>query len=174
MIAELSLVVDLGIGESLSEASGIVQYLLVFIFAAIPWVEILVVIPIAIGLGLNPFFVGIFAFVGNIATVYLLIIFHRRIATWWAERKSRDPDKPTENDDTGRSSRARQLWKKYGIAGLALAAPIVTGVHLAAFIAMLAGSRGRVVGWWMTVSMAIWTVVIVIVSIYGLGFLGII
>ena len=39
--------------------TGALRYALVFVLAAIPWFEILVVIPIAVGLGLDP--VGITA-----------------------------------------------------------------------------------------------------------------
>ncbi len=109
----LPLLVD--VGTTLEESSGLLQYLLVFVFAAIPIVEILVVIPIAIGLGLDPLATGLFAFAGNILSVYALIVFYRHIARWLEQRRG-------ESDDSSdRYARARDLWDRYGVPGLAIA-----------------------------------------------------
>lgn len=70
------------VGTALEEATGIVQYALVFLFAAIPVVEILVVIPVAIGLGLNPVMTAVVAFIGNVGSVYALILSYRRLLAW--------------------------------------------------------------------------------------------
>ena len=53
--------------------------------------------------------------------------------------------------------------------GLALAAPILTGVHLAALLALAAGSRGGLIAGWMTVGIAAWTVVLVAGSAFGVS-----
>lgn len=67
------------IRETLAAADGIVAYALVFVLSAIPLFEILLVIPPAIGLGLNPVLVGIVAFLGNVLPVYALVGGHGRI-----------------------------------------------------------------------------------------------
>lgn len=151
----------------LSEAGGILQYLLVFVFAAFPWVEILVVIPIAIGVGLHPLLVGAVAFVGNVASLYALVFLYERLAAWWGRRRSDSTD-----TESRRSLWARRIWDRYGLAGLGLAAPALTGVHLAAVIAMAAGSRPRAVGWWMTVGIAVWTALLVGGTVFGISLLS--
>ncbi|OVE86025.1 small multi-drug export protein [Natronolimnobius baerhuensis] len=160
----LPLLVD--VGTTLEESSGLLQYLLVFVFAAIPIVEILVVIPIAIGLGLDPLATGLFAFAGNILSVYALIVFYRHIARWLEQRRG-------ESDDSSdRYARARDLWDRYGVPGLAIASPVLTGVHIAALVALLAGSRTRAVAGWMTAGILAWTVALVAASAYGVSLLG--
>lgn len=154
------------VGGWLTEAGGILQYLLVFAFAAVPWVEILVVIPIAIGVGLHPVLVGIVAFAGNVVSLYGLVLFYGRLAGWWGRRESDSTD-----EQSRRSRWARRIWDRYGLPGLALAAPVLTGVHLAAVIALAAGSRPRAVGWWMSVGIAVWTLVLVAGSAAGISFI---
>jgi hypothetical protein len=154
------------VGTALEEATGIVQYALVFLFAAIPVVEILVVVPIAIGLGLNPVLTAVVAFAGNVGSVYALILSYRRLLEWWQSR--------TENDGpSDRYARARRLWDRYGLPGVSLAGPVMTGVHVAALVALLAGSRGRLVAGWMTAGIAVWTVVLTVASVAGFSALGI-
>jgi len=104
------------VGTAIGEAGGVIQYGLVFLFAALPWVEILVVIPIAIGVGLNPVLTGIVAFAGNAGSVYVLLLFHRRIARWRRRRRS----KPGDGDEpTGRRHEwAHGVWDRYGLPGL--------------------------------------------------------
>ncbi|MWV65524.1 small multi-drug export protein [Halorubrum sp. JWXQ-INN 858] len=158
------------VGTAIGEAGGVIQYGLVFLFAALPWVEILVVIPIAIGVGLNPVLTGIVAFAGNAGSVYVLLLFHRRIARWRRRRRS----KPEDGDEpTGRRHEwAHGVWDRYGLPGLSLAAPVLTGVHLAALLALAAGSRTRSVGGWMTLGIAAWTVALVVGSAFGTSLLG--
>ncbi|MFP8951850.1 small multi-drug export protein [Natrialbaceae archaeon A-arb3/5] len=157
------------VGTTLEEASGFFQYLLVFVFAAIPLVEILVVIPIAIGLGLDPVATGAAAFTGNVASVYAIVFAHHRLARWWRARRGK-----TDGESSDRYARARRVWDRYGLPGLSFGGPILTGVHIAAIAALVAGSRTRAVVGWMTISIGAWTVVLVAASAFGLSLLGVI
>ncbi len=162
MFPELAL---LDVGATLEESSGVIQYALVFLFAAIPVVEILVVIPIGIGIGLNPIATGVFAFAGNVLSVYALILFQNRLLTWWQSRRG--------ERESGRFARAQSLWERYGVPAVGFAGPILTGVHIAAIVALLGGSSARSVAFWMTVGIAVWTVVFVFGSVFGFSLLGI-
>lgn len=144
--------------------AGALGYVLVFVLAATPWLEILVVIPIAVGLGLDPVGVAVLAFLGNVLPIYGIVALSDRARAWFERRHG--------PDETGRHARAGRLWARYGLPGLALASPILTGVHLAAVIALAAGSTKRSVGAWMTASLAVWTVVLTLGSFYGFGFVA--
>ncbi|THE63771.1 small multi-drug export protein [Salinadaptatus halalkaliphilus] len=157
------------VGTRLEEATGLLQYVLVVVFAAIPVIEILVVVPVGIGIGLDPLLTGVAAFVGNVGSVYLLIGFESRLRRWWRDRRGGESD---ERPD--RYARARRLWDQYGLPGLSLASPVLTGVHIATLVALVAGSSSRSVAWWMTVGIAVWTVALVLASVYGLSVVGII
>ncbi|AGB38838.1 small multi-drug export protein [Natronococcus occultus] len=149
--------------ELVRHADGSVQYVLIFLLAAVPILEILVVVPVGIGLGLDPLAVAVFAFFGNVLPIYGIIVLYERLQTWWEGR--------TDSSGTPSKRRALALWNRYGLPGLALVSPVATGVHLAAAIALAVGSRKRSVAVWMTASIALWTILFTAGTYYGIGYL---
>ncbi|ELY50890.1 small multi-drug export protein [Natronolimnohabitans innermongolicus] len=150
--------------ELVRQADGIVQYAVILVLAAIPVVEILVVVPIGVGIGLNPVAVAAFAFIGNVLPIYGIILFYDRLKTWWQNRTE------TTTEPSKRKERARAIWNRYGLPGLALVSPVATGVHLAAALALAIGSEKRSVAVWMTGAIALWTVLLTAGVYYGVGF----
>ena len=108
--------------------------------------------------------VAIFAFLGNVLPIYGIIAFYSQLKTWWGSRREGEPP--------ARRKRAKKVWNRYGLPGLALVSPILTGVHLAATLALAFGSGKRAVAGWMTLAIALWTVVLTAGSYYGLGYLS--
>lgn len=151
------------VGEWLESESGPAQYLLVFVLAAIPWLEILLVIPAGVAIGLDPLLVAVVAFAGNALPIYGIVLAYERLAArfGWGE-----------GEGSKRRERAKRVFRAYGLPGLALAAPVLTGVHLAAVLALGLGARGRSTLVWMTASIAVWTVGITIVAVAGASVLG--
>ena len=147
------------------QADGVAQYVVIFVLAAIPVIEILVVIPIGVGLGLNPIAVACSAFLGNLLPIYGIILFYDRLGTWWKNRTETVPE-PSK-----RKKRAQTIWDRYGLPGLAFVSPIATGVHLAAMIALAMGSKKRSVAVWMTGTIALWTILLTTGSHYGFGYI---
>ncbi len=150
--------------ELLVDSDGLGRYLLIFLLAAIPLLEILVVIPLGVGLGSQPVLVAIAAFLGNVLPIYGIILGHEQLAAYLDQRR----DSP-DSEPSSRRKRATQLWERYGLPGLAVASPIVTGVHLAALLALGLGSKRRTTAVWMTGSIAVWTVVITAASVGALS-----
>ena len=157
------------IGETIAETSDLVQYLLVFVFAAIPWIEIAVVIPIAIGIGLHPVSVAGIAFAGNLSSVLLLLKFN----SWIPRIRNRSKNDQTSVDERRRTAWGWRIWDRYGLPGLAMAAPVVTGVHLAALMAIVVDTDRSAIAQWMTISIAGWTVFLVVGTLLGLNVLGV-
>ncbi|MFC6333556.1 small multi-drug export protein [Paenibacillus septentrionalis] len=141
------------------------EYILVFLLGATPWVEIAAVIPLSIIAGLNPILVGLIAFLGNLSTVYLLIIFFEKFREWRKRKKGEDQPK------SKRQARAVGIWNKYGLPGLSLLGPLLIGSHVAVFIGLLFGAKKQTTLFWMTISLVLWTLVITILSYYGIDFL---
>ncbi|QOY35022.1 small multi-drug export protein [Anaerobacillus isosaccharinicus] len=135
------------------------EYIVIFILAAVPWVEILIIIPIGIINGLNPILVGLLSFLGNLSTVYLLIFFFEKYEQWRAKKKKKKEKK--------RTKRAVEIWNKYGLPGLSLAGPFLTGAHLAVVIAISLGAKKKATLVWTTISLALWTILLTISSYYG-------
>jgi len=144
------------------------QYAVLFILAFAPLLDVSLVVPLGVLWGLSPVWVSIVAFAGNFLMVLLLGLFFKQVASWrQARREKRGITGPTKKE-----ARSREIWEKYGIPGLALVAPIIIGTDLAAVLALTFGSsKIRVVGW-MTVSLALWTVVFALGAVYGISFIG--
>lgn len=152
---------------ALEDASGVGRYLLVFLLAMIPAIEPFIVIPAAIGLGLDPVLTGVAAFAGSLTAVGLIVVAHQGLTAWWARRTGADP-----RDSSARYDRLRRLWNRYGLPGISLAGPILAGIHLTALLAVAVGARTRLTVAWLAAGLGVWTVALVVGSVAGLSLLG--
>ncbi|WP_033543609.1 small multi-drug export protein [Planococcus sp. CAU13] len=143
----------------------IYEYILVFLGAAIPWFEIALVVPLGIVWGLSPFWVMLLAFVGNMLTVLVLIIGFDRFKDWYNKRQ--EAKGKTQNK---KSERAKRIWNKYGLPGLAMLGPILIGTHIAAFIGMTLGATKKNTTIWLTISIGVWTLAFGILTALGFDF----
>lgn len=143
-----------------------VAHLIIFLVAAIPFFEVLVVIPLGMAAGLNALTVTLVAFWGNMVTIYLLILFIDHIQTWRKRRRERQGKTSPQK----RQARAEKIWKKYGLPGLALLSPILIGSHLGTVLAMGFGGTKQQITFWMTVSILAWSAIIGVASYYGIDF----
>ncbi|MCD8510282.1 MAG: hypothetical protein LRY73_10685 [Bacillus sp. (in: Bacteria)] len=67
-----------------------------------------------------------------------------------------------------RFQKGRKILEKYGIPGLALTGPLITGMHLAVIISLpLKGKNQRILTW-MTASLFVWTVIFTFITFQGL------
>ncbi|UWG49324.1 putative membrane protein (plasmid) [Halalkaliarchaeum sp. AArc-CO] len=156
----------LNIGSHLEEATEFGGYILVFVFAMIPGIEPFIVIPVAIGLGLDPILTGFAAFAGSVAVVVAIVLVQKRLITWWRRRTGTDVSVSSK-----RYNRARRISRRYGLVGLALVGPIIAGIHLTALFAAVMGSDSRVTIGWLSLGLCIWTIGLVAGTVAGLSLL---
>lgn len=142
-----------------------IEYLLVFLGGAIPWLEIALVVPLGIISGLSPVGVMIAAFSGNLLTVLFVIFGFEKVKVWLAKRKKNKEDEPSKKEERG-----KRIWNKYGMPGVALIGPFLIGSHLAAFIGLVFGANKGNTAIWMTISIALWTLVLGVLTAMGFDF----
>ncbi|WP_342526314.1 small multi-drug export protein [Chryseomicrobium sp. FSL W7-1435] len=140
----------------------IMEYFLVFLGAAIPWLEMGLVIPVGIVTGLDPVLVTIVAAIGNLLTVFIVIIGFERFQRWLAKRRKAKQAEPSK-----RSNRAKELWKKYGLPGMIMLGPVLIGTHVAAFIALVVGGSKIQTTIWSTISIILWALVFAVLTALG-------
>jgi Ca2+/H+ antiporter, TMEM165/GDT1 family len=143
------------------------SYVLVFVAAATPVIEVLVVIPAALLAGLRPVPVTLVALAGNLSTVALVAVAGDRLLQWRRRRRPARDDHPSR-----RATRARALAQRWGVPGLALLAPITTGTHIATVAALATGASSQRTLWWMTVGLVGWAVAVAVVTVGGLAAFG--
>ncbi len=137
------------------------EYVLIFLGAALPWFEIALVIPLGIVTGLNPLLVILVAFIGNMATILALIFGYDKFKLWLAKRQ----EKQNKRED-----RARTLLNKYGLPGMVLLGPILIGSHIAAFIGMTLGATKQATLVWSTFSIGAWSLAFGVLTALGFDF----
>lgn len=139
-------------------------YTLIFLLAAIPFFEIMVIVPIAIVGGLPSAPVMIVAFLGNLLTIILLVLFIDKIKQWRQSKKDQG------KSNSKRQKRAKNIWTKYGLPGLTFIGPFFVGSHLSALLAITFGGEKKRTLYWMTSSLLCWTLVLGISAQYGFDF----
>ena len=149
--------------EMVFEADSWWSYVLVFLAAATPVLEVLIVIPAAVLAGMSPIPTALVALAGNLATVVLVALAGDRIIAWWSQRR------PTSDKGLShRMQRARDLVHRWGVPGLALLAPLTTGTHIATIAALATGAESRRVLSWMTIGLVIWSAIAAAATAAGL------
>lgn len=81
-------------------------YVLVFVLAALPFFEVVGVVPLAILGGLHPVTTAVIGFIGNFLTVLLLIVFVDRFKAWRLRRK--------EDKSDGKGEKSNYEPEKFG------------------------------------------------------------
>ncbi|MFW5435385.1 small multi-drug export protein [Paenibacillus apiarius] len=140
------------------------KYGVLFLFAALPWLEVFVVIPLGILMGLSPIPVALAGFLGNLIPILLIGLLFKKWQEWRQKRgKSIEP--------SPKWARAQKIWDRYGVPGLSLLAPIIIGTDIATILALSFGSPRKWVVAWMTVSLAVWSIVLTVGTVYGFDFI---
>jgi uncharacterized membrane protein len=145
------------------EAGGWWPYVLVFIAAATPILEVLVVIPAGMIAGMPPVPTALVAVAGNMTTVVLVAVAGDRMLGLWRRRR---PER--DRQASPRSQRARALAQRWGLPGLAFLAPITTGTHVATLAALAVGSDTRRVLRWMTAGLVAWAIAVAAATAAGI------
>ncbi|RXZ77575.1 hypothetical protein EBB07_30135 [Paenibacillaceae bacterium] len=135
------------------EGNLFLQLLSIFVLSLIPFFESYGAIPLGIIiLGFPAIPVILTAAVGNWVSVMAFIWIISKLRSKVVKNKiNKEPSK--------RAIKARQYFEKYGVPGVSLAG-ILLAFHLSAGIALAAGAKKSYVSLWITISIAVWSVVI--------------
>lgn len=124
-------------------------------------IELWAAIPMGTALKLHPLLNGIASALGAIIGALLVIFFGDRLRKWLLKRKEKDQKN---------KGRIYRIWEKYGVIGLGMLSPLLTGAPLGAAIGISLGSSpGRLV-FWMSIGIVFWTILLTTLS--TLGFAG--
>jgi len=135
------------------EENIFLQLLSIFILSVIPFFESYGAIPLGIIiLGFPGIPVILTAAVGNWVSVMAFIWIISKLRSKVMNNKvTKEPSK--------RAIKARKYFEKYGVPGVSLAG-ILLAFHISAGIALAAGAKKSYVSLWITISIAVWSIVI--------------
>jgi len=122
-------------------------------------IELWVAIPTGTALSLHPLLNGIASALGAIVGAVLVIFFGDRLRKWLLKKKEKE-----EGESKGRIYR---IWEKYGVIGLGMVSPLITGAPLGAAIGISLGASPRRLIIWMSIGIVIWTILLTTISTFG-------
>lgn len=124
--------------------------------------ELWAAIPIGLAAKLTPFTVGIFAALGSIFSVVIVLVVGAQLRNWLLGLR--------KNKVENKESKIQLTWNKYGVAGLGLLSPILVGAHFGAAFAVAMGAHPKKIMLWFSIGVILWSIVAVFVTAAGLSF----
>jgi uncharacterized membrane protein YdjX (TVP38/TMEM64 family) len=124
-------------------------------------IELWAAIPTGTALKLYPLLNGIASALGAIIGAAVVIFFGDRLRNGLLKKKKK-----------GEKNKGRiyRIWEKYGVIGLGMLSPLITGAPLGAAIGILLGASPRRLIIWISIGIVIWTIILTTIS--TLGFAG--
>ena len=130
---------------------------------ALALIELWAAIPAGLALNLHPLLIGIAVSGGAILGMSIIVFLGGRIRTWLVRSHTtkENPQKP---------GLIHRIWRRYGIIGLGLLAPLLTGAPIGAALGMALGAPVGRLMIWMSLGIILW--VTVLTAIGSLGWAG--
>lgn len=125
-------------------------------------IELWAAIPAGLALGLNPLLVGLGAAVGAISGTLIVVLVGGKLRRWLYRRHS---GKKAEQP----SGLISKIWQRYGLIGLGLLAPLLTGAPLGAALGLSLGAPAGRLMVWIILGIVLWTAILTSVGILGLA-----
>lgn len=125
-------------------------------------VELWAAIPAGLALRLHPVAIGSVAAIGAILGSLVIVLLGGRVRTWLVRRHGRTGEK-------GRPGRIEKIWNRYGVIGLGLLAPVLTGAPLGVALGLTLGVPAGRLMFWISLGIVIWSAGLTMVGALGLA-----
>ena len=109
----------------------------VFIASVIPFVDAFAMVPIGIAVGVNPSLTVIAAVIGDA----IAIVIFAYLSSTMRKRIIKRREAKGKTGESPRFEKAVRIFDKYGIYGMAIAAPALIGTQIAAMASVAAGVK---------------------------------
>lgn len=124
--------------------------------------ELWAAVPAGLALGLHPILVGVVSALGSTISAMAVILLGDRARNWILRKRG-------GHGETGKTSRARRIWDRYGAMGLGLLSPLLFGAPLGAAIGVSLGADAHRLLLWMGIGIALWSVLLTAGGVLGLA-----
>jgi membrane protein DedA with SNARE-associated domain len=124
--------------------------------------ELWAAIPAGFVLKLHPFTTAIVAAIGAFVGASLVLILGERMRIWLLRRRA-------DRNEEVKTRRIHQIWQRYGVVGLGLLAPLLTGAPLGVAVGLLFGAPASRLLFWISIGIAIWTTILTLIGVLGIA-----
>ena len=114
-------------------------------------------IPTGMVMDLSPLLSGAAAILGNLGAVLFVVVLNEQLRRWFVHYRLA----------TKQGERLKQVWSSYGLPGVALLSPLLTGAPLGTALALLFGASPRPLLGWMALSVVLWGVGLTVAATFG-------
>jgi hypothetical protein len=125
-------------------------------------VELWAAIPAGLALDVSPVLVGVVAAAGAMLGVVVVVLLGERVRDRVVRRHG-------DGGQKGPQGLIRRIWDRYGVIGLGLVAPLLTGAPVAAALGLALGVPARRLLFWMSIGIALWSTVLTLVGVLGIA-----
>ena len=125
-------------------------------------IELWAAIPAGLALRLPPVAVGVTAALGAMLSSAAAVLLGERVRAWLMTRHG-------GRKGQGRSGSIQRVWQRYGVIGLGLLAPLLTGAPLGAAVGLALGAPAGRLLFWIGLGTILWSVAITTAGALGLA-----
>jgi uncharacterized membrane protein len=122
--------------------------------------ELWAAIPLGFALRLHPVTICLLSAAGSIISAAVVIFLGGALRSWLLKRLQKK---------NKRQTRMARIWEKYGVIGLGLTSPLLTGAPLGAAIGISFGADSRKLLLWMTIGIVVWSVILTGLAAMGVA-----
>ncbi|GAA3400447.1 small multi-drug export protein [Paenibacillus hodogayensis] len=124
--------------------------------------ELWAAIPLGFALGLHPVVTGVLSALGSALSALIVVTVGGPLRRWMVRRWE-------NKKKSGKKGSMAVIWDKYGVIGLGLLSPIITGAPLGAVIGVSLGAKSPRLLVWMSVGIVVWTVLLTAAVAFGVA-----
>jgi len=121
-------------------------------------------IPAGLALGLHPLAIILITTASYMIGVLLVILPANSIRNWVMKRWGEHLNVDKESD-----SMLMRIWRKYGVIGFGLIAPMTTGAQIGGIIGTALNIPRRQLILWMFVGVVAWAIILTGIAVAGVG-----
>lgn len=125
-------------------------------------VELWAAIPAGLALKLNPLVTGTTAAVGAILGALVVLFLGEPLRGWLRRRH-------TGKDERKQHGTIYKIWQHYGVIGLGLLAPLITGAPLGIALGITLGAPASRLLVWTSTGIVLWSIILTALSALGLA-----
>lgn len=125
-------------------------------------VELWAAIPAGFALRLHPVAIAVTAAVGATLGTLAVVLLGDRVRTWLVRRHG-------GKDESKKPELIHRIWHRYGVIGLGLLAPLLTGAPIGAALGLILGAPvGRLMVW-ISLGIILWSTILTLLGALGLA-----